>query len=350
MKPVSFLAAALLAAAAGPLRAQRPEALWYATAGEESVRSFLEHADQVSIVAPQTYKLDESGTVWGSVDPRLLDAAREHHVKVVPLIVNPGFDQPLIHHVLTTPDARDRAVMAIADLCRNEHFDGIQFDFENINAADRDAFTDFFRRTADALHAVSCTASVAVVPRAAEFPGPTSYHHWIYENWRAAYDYAKLAQAADFLSLMTYDQHTGNTPPGPVAGVPWMESVVDFLLAQGVPPAKISLGIPSYSVHWFPSWDARGGARVAARQLPWRTADGLLQANHAKPVWDDTARVFHARWMNDGVDEYLYLEDAASFRAKRSIVAARHLRGYSVWVLGSEDPAVWTMLRGLGGR
>lgn len=345
-----ILAVALLATATGPLRAQRPEALWYVTSRDESVRSFLDHVDQISIVAPQTYRLDESGIVWGSVDPRLLAAAREHHVKVVPLIVNPGFDQALIHHVITTPEVRDRAAAAIADLCRRERFDGIQFDFENVHAADRDAFTDFFRRTADSLHAVGCTASLAVVPRTGDFPGPTSYHEWIYENWRGAYDYAGLARAADFLSVMTYDEHTGRTPPGPVAGVPWMERVVKFLLDQGVPPGKISLGIPSYSVHWFPTWDAREGARVTARQISWREADGLLHAFAATPVWDDTEKVFHARWMNDYIDEYLYLEDAASFRAKRSVVTEHHLRGYSVWVLGSEDPAVWPMLKKLGGR
>src|SRR5262245_49811650 len=50
--------------------AQKPEALWYATNREESVQSFLAHADLISIVAPQVFSMDSAGLIWGSVDPR----------------------------------------------------------------------------------------------------------------------------------------------------------------------------------------------------------------------------------------------------------------------------------------
>jgi spore germination protein YaaH len=288
--------------------------------------------------------------VWGSVDPRITAAARAHGVKVVPLVMNPGFDQPSIHRVLASAELRTGAARNIAALCRAQRFDGIQFDFENVNVADRDLFTAFFRETAAALHAAGCTASAAVVPRTGEFPGPTSYHVWIYENWRGAYDYRALADAADFLSLMTYDQHTHRTPPGPVAGVPWMVRALEYVLSLGVPPAKVSLGIPAYSTHWEPSYDPATGAHVWGSGVSYRQAAGLMARGGATTVWDDRQKVSFAAWDDDGIDEFLYLEDARSFAEKRTLVDRYHLRGYSVWVLGSEDPAVWEMLRRRGGR
>ena len=46
-------------------------------------------------------------------------------------------------------------------------------------------------------------------------------------------------------------------------------------------------------------------------------------------------------WANAGVNEHLWIEDARAFAAKLELVRKYKLRGYSVWVLGTEDPAVW---------
>jgi len=328
-------------AAQTPAAPKAPEALWYMTDGEASVQSFLAHADRITIVAPQVFMMDSAGTVWGAVDARVVATARARHVQLVPLVMNPGFDQASFHRVLNVPDARRRAVHNLAALCREQHFAGLQFDFENVHVADRDAFTAFARESADSLHAVGCTLSAAVVPRAGEFPGPTAYHGWIYDNWRGVYDYKALADALDFISLMTYAEHTGGTPPGPVAGYPWMRQALDYVLSLGVPPAKISLGIPSYSDWWYPDYDARTGPRMRGRDISYATGTGLLARHDVKPVWDDAQKTLYAFWSNDGINEFLFLEDARAFAAKLALVREHGLRGYSVWVLGLEDPKVW---------
>jgi spore germination protein YaaH len=337
---LAFLSIAPLTAGA-----QAPEALWYSTDAEASVQSFLANAARISVVAPQSFSMDSIGIISGRVDPRVVAKAREAKVKLVPLIVNPGFDQAIFHHVLTTPDARRRAIRNITALCRDNRFDGIQFDFENISVVDRDAFTSFSREVADSLHRINCTLSAAVVPRSSEYPGPTSYHKWIYDNWRGAYDYKALAEFMDFLSVMTYSQHTRRTPPGPVAGYPWMEGTVKYLLSIGVPARKISLGLPAYSQHWYATYDAQGGARSTGTGLSWHAATGVLAKNGAQPVWDPRQKEAYAFWENDGLFEWLFLEDARAFEARLELVRQYRLRGYSVWVLGQEDPKVWSLPR-----
>jgi spore germination protein YaaH len=343
-----ILAAMLVVTALGcaPQRVapHRLEALWYLR-GEQSVQSFLAHADQISIVSPQVFSLDSTGIITGSMDPRMIAAAREHQVKLVPLVMNPGFDQPSIHRVLNVADARSRAIRSLAALCRDQHLDGIQFDIENVNVRDKDALTSFTRESVDSVHRAGCTLSAAVVPRTGEDPGPTSYHKWIYENWRAAYDYKALADTLDFISYMTYAQHTGGSPAGPVAGYPWMEASLEYALSLGVPPGKISLGIPAYSDWWFPAYDSVGGSRMRGSDISYPAAQAILAKSGIVAVWDDVQKAPTAVWSEHDVYQYVWMENARAFIAKLNLVTKYHLRGYSVWVLGSEDPATWRALK-----
>jgi len=326
------------------LPSQQLEALWYSVASERSTQSFLSHADRISIVSPQVFAFDRNGAIHGKIDPRIIEKARAQRVKVIPLVMNPGFDQPLIHHILTVPEVRKRAIASLVALCRDNHFDGLQFDLENVNVADKAAFTDFVRESAGALHAINCSISAAVVPRLSDNPGPTNFHRWMYENWRGVYDYKALAESLDFISYMTYAQHGGSSTPGPVAGYTWMEAALQFLLSTGVPPEKISLGIPSYSDWWYPTYTTKSGAQVRGSDIPYAKVSELIATYSLTPVWDEREKTSFAIWADAGVNDLMWIEDARAFEAKLELVRKYKLRGYSVWVLGMEDPRVWEIL------
>ncbi len=326
------------------LPAQKLEGLWYARNNPESVKSFVDNAANISIVSPQVFAMDSTGVIRGSIAPAIIDAARKHGVKLVPLVMNPGFDLNSLHRVLTVPEARATATRSLAALCRDQHLDGIQFDFENIHIGDRDAFTAFTRESSDSVHRAGCTLSAAVVPRTDDDRGPLPYHQWMYDYWRGAYDYKALADTLDFLSYMTYAQHTSGSTPGPVAGYPWMEASLKYVLAAGVPPHKISLGIPSYSDYWFPGYDAKNGSRSRASDIEYTKLTAIMDSARAKPQWDDTQKAWFAQWPRNGVFELAWIEDARAFKAKLELVKRYKLRGYSVWLLGTEDPATWKIL------
>jgi spore germination protein YaaH len=55
-------------------------------------------------------------------------------------------------------------------------------------------------------------------------------------------------------------------------------------------------------------------------------------------------------WESRGVFHHAWLEDARAFMTKLELVRKHKLRGYSVWLLGSEDPATWKALRDAGVR
>jgi len=320
------------------------ETFFYLRNNDEAIRSFAAHAQHISIIGPQTFNISAAGELRGQVAPRILEIARSGGVKVMPLFLNPGFDQAMAHALLDDPAARFRAVRTMVDLAVADHFWGWQFDMENIHASYRDRLTAFYREAADALHAAGKTISIAVVPTDGS-AGDDAFSEYMQENWRNSFDVAALAEIGDFVSWMTYAQHAGGTTPGPVAGLPWMREMMDWVLAQGVAPEKISLGIPSYSDYWLPTYSEESGARVRGRDISFARANELAGAAGAEWTWSAEQGVAYAFWRRNVTFDWIFREDARSFGLKLDLMGEyAGLRGISVWVLGSEDPGIWDVL------
>ena len=330
------------------LQAQvRSENLFYMTDTPQSFESFQKNASQISIVCPQNFKISKEGVLSGTIDHRVLEIAKANNIKVMPLIVNlanDGFNSELLHAIVSNPIARKRAVGMMLIYAQQYELDGWQFDLEGLNIEDRESFTIFFKETANALHAEKLQISAALVHAVENVGGTTAYLNFLYEDWRAGYSFKELAEAGDFISIMSYDQHTRRTTPGPVAGIDWVERIVKYLLAEGVPPEKLSLGIPDYSKHWFTDYTKEKGAFSNAQGLGYTALQYLLKKNDAKVLWNDKAACNYAVWNNDGVFEYVFIEDAQSLKPKLDLLKKYKLRGISVWVLGNEDPAFWNAL------
>lgn len=337
---------ALLAAAPLPAAAQAMEKLFYYVDNEQSYNSFVKHVAQIDVLAPGSYRIDSLGIIWGEIDRRVLELARANGVKVMPLIVNEGFHQPSLRRLLADTAARNRSVRAMAELCTRHRFWGMQFDIENVHIDDRDRLTSWYADAARALHRAGCTISIAVVHRPDELAGPLGYHRFLFDSWRAAYDMPALARAGDFISLMSYSQHTRRTPPGPQAGLTWLAAVVDHALAS-VPPEKLSMGIPTQGLHWFTREDNSlpERARSWAETVSWTWGSGLAERNGATLRWDPVEAVTVGHYSNGGTWEWLFLEDVRSFQAKLDFLRGRKLRGFSAWVLGPEDERIWDLLR-----
>jgi spore germination protein YaaH len=322
----------------------KSENIFYMTDAPDSYESFIMNLRQISMVCPQTFLISRDGVLSGSMDRRVIDSAKKYKIQVVPLIVNSGFTASLLHQIVGNPIARKRSIQMMLEYARMYQLDGWQFDLEGLHISDKDSFTSYYKETAQALHAAGLTLSAAVVHQVEKVGGTTPYHNFLFESWRAGYDLKAMATHGDFLSIMTYDQHTRRTPPGPVAGYAWVERVIQFLLSEGVPAEKLSMGVPSYSVRWYPDYNEERGGFSNGQQIPYKTVQHYLAKNFATMQWDDKGKCHYAVWDNDGVNEYMYIEDARSLQAKLQLLKQYKLRGISVWALGREDPAFWKVL------
>ena len=329
----------------------RPVALFYMTDSPDSVRSFLAHSGKIGMLVPTWYSVDANGLVYGGPNPAVMEVAQKEHLPVMPIVANAGKDA--LHTLLINIPAQKPMIAALIRESKNNGYIGFQFDFEDISWTDRDALSALVKETADALHAEGLQLSIATVPNAPGYPGKGGFAKWIYEDWRGAYDLKSLAQSVDLICLMTYDQNTRWTPPGPVAGWDWTIENLDYAL-KVVPKEKLSLGIPVYGFHWY------AGAPImredpATKKMAEHpnitadyisTPDALLLAREYKgvPQWD---AVDHTAWFyiyRDQMREWFFYTDTRTFEDRYKLVQQRGVEGFCSWVLGSEDPGIWDLL------
>jgi spore germination protein YaaH len=320
----------------------QPKALFYMTTNPDSVKSFTEHADKVDILVPTWYSVDANGLVWGGANPAVMQAAAAHHVPVMPIVAL--MHQADLHKFFTTPAARSAFIASLLTESKRFGYSGFQLDFEDVNWTDRDLLSSLVADTASALHHENLQLTIATVPNAPGAPGVSNYSHWLYANWRGGYDLKALAQSADLICLMTYDQNTRWTPPGPVAGYPWTIANVDYAL-QFVPKEKLSMGIPLYGYHWFagdPGKDEK--PNPTAEYIGQRDIDQYLAAFHPQVEWDAVDRAAWFYFYRDDTREWVFYTDKRSFEERFNLVRQRGLEGFCSWVLGTEDPQIWSLL------
>ena len=324
------------------MAAAQPKALFYMTDSPNSVKSFTEHADKIDILVPAWYEVDGNGLMWGAPNPHVLQTAAQHLVPVMPIVATTV--QADLHKLFTTPAARKAFIDSVLSECKKNGYSGFQIDFENVLWTDRDLLTSLVGETAAALHKEGLQLTIATVPNAPGAPGRSGYSHWLYANWRGAYDLKALAQTADLICLMTYDQNTRWTAPGPVAGYPWTVQQLEYAL-QSVPKEKLSLGIPIYGYHWFagePGKDEK--PNPSAESIGQQEVDQYLAAYHPRPEWDSFDRTAWFYFYKDDNREWVFYTDKRGFQERLNLARDRNLQGFCSWVLGTEDPEIWTVL------
>ncbi|MFP5207798.1 MAG: glycosyl hydrolase family 18 protein [Acidobacteriota bacterium] len=346
MKPFVFLLLMAWLAAAVPVHAA-PRAIFYMTDSPGSVRDFLAHSSQIGLLVPTWYQVDGEGLVNGAPNDIVLNRAHNEKLPVMPIVALS--DRDLFHALAGSTDAQAQMNQALIRESRLHGYAGFQFDFENIDWKDRDALSALVKTSAEALHQAGLQLSIATVPNAPGYPGSGGFAKWIFTDWQGAYDLAAIGKAVDFVCLMTYDQHTRWTTPGPVAGWQWTLDNINYALKY-VPKEKLALGIPVYGYHWYtaaPVLDKETGAYEPVPGAEYISApNALLLARQfgGKVQWDPEDRSTYFYFYRDHMREWVFFTDQRAFKERYDLAVKDGLEGFCSWVLGEEDPAIWSVL------
>jgi len=302
---------------------------------KEGIESLKKNVSKIDIVAPQFYgvsaKLKLTGKIDGTLKKAILQAQSENkNIKVMPLVTNYAFRLDIMHNLLASSKAQNEVITALVDQAKKENYIGWQFDFENISYLDKDLYSTFVEKTADALHKNNLILSVAAVSRSVDYEDTD-----IYKNWSGAFDYVRLAKAVDFISLMTYDDPNST---GPVASMPFVADVLKYV-EDKIPAEKLSFGIPLYN--W--GWCQDNSKKVTASG----TYDGLLYIKSKYNCQEGFDSALGAAWLSyfwQNKEYKVWHQDKQTFESKLDIVNQNNFRGFSAWVLGVEDPQIWSSL------
>ncbi len=326
----------------------KPVALFYLGTDPNSVRSFLAHSRKIDLLVPTWYEVDQDGLVNGEPDPTVLAISHDQHLPVMPILAL--FNKKQFHTLAMNETAQEQMNAAMIREAKLHGYVGFQFDFEDIDWTDRALLTALVQRSAGKMHSAGLQLSIATVPNAPGYPaGKSGFAKWIYSDWRGAYDIAELAKSVDLLCLMTYDQQTRWTMPGPVAGWAWTVENLDYAL-KVVPKEKLSLGIPLYGYHWYtgaPIVDKATGEEKPNQSADYINADDadqLATAYKGKIEWDSLDHSAYFWFYRDQMREWVFYTDLHTFQDRYELVKERGLEGFCSWVLGAEDPAIWKYL------
>lgn len=273
-------------------------------------------ADGISIDSPLWYTIrNQSGALAGGASAAVVADAHARGVQVWP-IVSSGFNPAQTDAVLHNPRARDTLLAQIVALIKKGHFDGINLDFEDMKPRDAPLFSAFTRQVGTLLHTMGKGLCVDVTPPSSD------------PNWGLVYNRAALAKPADYLAVMTYDQHVTGSAPGSVATIPWMESGIRATIADGVPASKILEGVPFYTRLWYNANGAPG-----SRVVSMGYALGDLSLPGAVETWNATDGQDVLAFTYGGVSYRSWLENAASLKQRGAQVKAAGLGGVAIWDL-----------------
>jgi spore germination protein YaaH len=333
---------AFLLMVAAPVYGQTKTLFWMGN-GKASVDSFLAHKDKIDIISPTWYQIDGDGLVTGEPQPVVLKAAHESHVTIIPLFAI--FDHVKIHALTNDRKAQDEMIAAFIRECKENGYDGVNMDVEDVMWTDRDSLSAMLKRGADALHAEHLQVQIDVCPNGPGHAGETAFGKWIFEEWRLGYDLKALSESVDLICLMTYDQNTRWTTPGPVGGWIWTKMNLEYAL-KVVPKSKLSLGIAVYGYHWYTG--DPGNEKTEKKPNP--TADYISYPNAiflrdtygGKTQWDEDD---HTPWFyinRDQMREWVFYTDKRAFMERYDLAKQNGIEGVCSWVLGEEDPSIWT--------
>lgn len=305
-----------------------------------------QNAQKIQILIPQAYHVDQHGNVTGSIDADTIQAAQKNNIKIMMMVTNSLYDDDRARELLSNETAMKKAIQSIVDLCTQNKFYGVQFDFEGIKVENKEKLTAFFKMATDALHAHGFKVSFAVIPNVSEKLRTSEYLVRKYNNWSGVYDLKALSGFGDFITLMAYDQHSDGTTPGPYAGNVWLDASIQNCL-QYMSANKLSLGVPSYSSVWKTSSaisNLTAKIRMRAAALPYDHTMKVIKDNAAKLKWDEIEKNYYAMFPINFLTEYVFLEDKNAFKEKMKLVKKYKLHGISLFDLGNEDPGIWKQL------
>lgn len=317
--------------------------LGYYTGSPESYDSLIAHADSLDFVSVDVYGLDSAGNLTGADGYDVVHQPGLQDIDFYVCINNwnsaPSVDyfDPEMARIAIV-EQRQKMISQLVALAVEEGYTGVNIDFENLTwSADlkvpRREFTRFIHELAEKLHQNSKQLIISVPAKHNDDPN---------NDWAYPFDLAALGREADYLQLMTYDQHGPWSYPGPVSGVDWVEECLAYTTSI-VEPEKLLIGLPAYGYDW--NLDRCTGEGICeATSFAWKNIPALLERPNAQLLRDAGSESPSLTYVKGGQKHVAWFEDQISLQSKVRLIHKYHLAGLSVWALGMDDLEFWQIV------
>ncbi len=290
----------------------------------------------LDVVSPSYFDIRDDGSLkLNYLSPYFIKVMHENGVKVVPFLSNHWNRSAGINALKDVESLSTQ----IANYVDEYDLDGVNVDIENVTHEQRDQYTQLVKLLREKIPSHK-EISVAVAAN------PNNWQ----VGWHGSYDYAALAQYADHLVIMAYDEHYEGGEAGPVASINFVEKSIQYALSKTTAD-KIVIGVPFYGRVW-----SLDNNQIVGKGASSKTIQRILQNCAATVTYDANSQSVKAEFtITETSGEYLvggdvvlqpgkyvaWFENDQSYQAKLGLIEKYDLKGAGAWSLGQEDTSIW---------
>ncbi len=288
----------------------------------------LEGVSGVNVIAPTWFYLESPEGDMSSVASDTYVATAHSRGLSVWTVAN-DFDGAVnsskdTFSALSTYAGRSKIIDTIVSETVRVGADGINIDFEKVNADCAPYFLEFIRELS-----VSCRTQGLVLSIDAYVPTYTKY-----------LGRAELARTADYIVCMCYDEHTsGSETAGSVSSLPFVQKGIRDTLKE-VPPEQTVIALPFFTR----LWKVNENAAPTSSAMGMGEAAAWLSENAANVVWDEETGQNYAEAKGVDGTSKIWIEDAQSISEKMKEVMVAGCAGVAEWKLGLETQDIWQVI------
>lgn len=308
----------------------------YSGTDQQQIEYVNQTHNALDTVSPSYFDIEQDGSLkLNYLSEYLIETMHAQNIKVVPFLSNHWSRTAGINALQDVETLSTQ----VADYVAQYNLDGVNVDIENVTHEQKDQYTQLVKLLREKIPQHK-EVSVAVAAN------PNDWQ----TGWHGSYDYAALAQYADHLFIMAYDEHHEGGEAGPVAGIDFVERSVQYALTKTTSD-KIVVGIPFYGRVWSLDSD-----RIVGKGISSKTILDILDNCEATITYDEQSQSVKAEFkITQASEKYtvggdfvlqpgnyvVWFENERSYEAKLDLVEKYDLKGVGSWSLGQEDPSIW---------
>lgn len=304
--------------------------------------------DLLTHIAYFAIEIDSSGNIenrHGWPDRNFVETAHSHVVRVD--LCFTLFSGSGIAALTSNPTRRANTITMMIDEMEAGGADGINIDFEGLQAGTRDNFTTFIRELREGLDArMHDDKRIGIA-------GPAV-------DWTDGFDLLELSRYIETYFIMGYGYHWGgSTKAGPMGQLRITESWRPHISISyertldhytSLVPAelreKIILGVPYYGEEWtVNSLNIHAQTTATGSSRTYAVARRAVEGGRTRNYDADAENAWYA-WTAGGVMRQTWYDDEESLASKYQLALEQDIGGVGMWALGYDEayPELWSVL------
>lgn len=319
---------------------------WHQVTNSDANSTVLEtiaNTKGLTTISPTWFFLcDDEGDIESLASSTYVNYCHQNDIEVWGLVEDITYKDTIKdYNILSRTSSRQRLVNNLIAKAIEYDLDGINVDFEYINAESAKGYLEFLRELS-----IMCRLNGIILSVDNYVPMASSY-----------YGRQEQGIVADYVVMMGYDEHyAGSEEAGSVASIGWVRAGLEATLAE-VPSEKVILAVPFYTRLWqlrelSESEIAQQGTgsdtslqyEVTSKAYGMDALQKILDANGVTPTWDEESGQYYAEYEADGYTYKVWMEEEESIAVKAALLSEYNLAGISAWKLGYERSTIWDII------